>query len=346
MQKLLYVTPHLSTGGAPQYLLRKLELLIDDYDVHVIEFQDFGIFRIQKDQIIELLKNPLITLGDDKYEIMTHIKNIKPDIIHFEEMPELFSISDELSHLIYHPNRKYKIFETSHDSSFEPGNKRFFPDKFLFCSDNQLIKFRSVDVPACVIEYPEYNYKRNDRDQGIRALGLDPDFKHVLHVGLFTSRKNQGEIFEYARQLENEKIQFHFLGNQAPNFKDYWEPLMNNKPQNCMIWGERKDVENFYSCMDLFLFPSRGHEGDKETNPLVLKEAVSWNIPILMHKTDSYMDKYDKKATYLSIDTKLNFLKIKHALGLTEGDVNCYTDFDGDVSKQVKINFNFSEKAI
>ena len=109
--------------------LRKLELLIDDYDVHVIEFQDFGIFRIQKDQIIELLKNPLITLGDDKYEIMTHIKNIKPDIIHFEEMPELFSISDELSHLIYHPNRKYKIFETSHDSSFEPGNKRFFPDK-------------------------------------------------------------------------------------------------------------------------------------------------------------------------------------------------------------------------
>ena len=130
MQKLLYVTPHLSTGGAPQYLLRKLELLLNDYDIHVIEFQDFGIFRVQKDQIIDLLKNPLITLGDDKYEIMTHIKNIRPDIIHFEEMPELFSISDELSHLIYHPNRQYKIFETSHDSSFEPGNKKFIPDKF------------------------------------------------------------------------------------------------------------------------------------------------------------------------------------------------------------------------
>ena len=54
MQKLLYVTPHLSTGGAPQYLLKKLELIIDEYDVHVIEFQDFGIFRIQKDQIIQL----------------------------------------------------------------------------------------------------------------------------------------------------------------------------------------------------------------------------------------------------------------------------------------------------
>ena len=41
-----------------QYLLKKLELIIDEYDVHVIEFQDFGIFRIQKkDQIIDILKN-------------------------------------------------------------------------------------------------------------------------------------------------------------------------------------------------------------------------------------------------------------------------------------------------
>ena len=131
MQKLLYVTPHLSTGGAPQYLLKKLELIIDEYDVHVIEFQDFGIFRIQKDQIIDILKNPLITLQEDKYELMTHIKNIRPDIIHFEEMPELFDISEELTQLIYHPNRKYKIFETSHDSSFDPKKKRFFPDKFF-----------------------------------------------------------------------------------------------------------------------------------------------------------------------------------------------------------------------
>ena len=90
MKKLLYVAPHLSTGGAPQYLLKKLELLNKEYDVHVIEFQDFGIFRIQKDQIIDILKYPLITLQDDKYEIMSYIKLIRPDIIHFEEMPELF----------------------------------------------------------------------------------------------------------------------------------------------------------------------------------------------------------------------------------------------------------------
>ena len=38
MQKLLYVTPHLSTGGAPQYLLRKLELLLNDYDIQLEKY--------------------------------------------------------------------------------------------------------------------------------------------------------------------------------------------------------------------------------------------------------------------------------------------------------------------
>ena len=99
---------------------------------------------------------------------------------------------------------------------------------------------------------------------------------------------------------------------------------MNDKPDNCNIWGERKDVENFYSCMDLFLFTSRGHDGDKETNPLVLKEAVSWNIPILMHKIDSYLDKYDKKATFLSPDTDLNHFKILHKLNISSDEIKLF----------------------
>ena len=43
--------------------------------------------------------------------------------------------------------------------------------------------------------------------------------------------------------------------------------------------------------MDLFLFTSKGSGYDKETNPLVLKEALSWDIPVLSHKIDSYLDK-------------------------------------------------------
>ena len=32
------------------------------------------------------------------------------------------------------------------------------------------------------------------------------------------------------------------------------------------------------------LFTSRGNENDKETMPLVIREAISWNLPVLIYK--------------------------------------------------------------
>ena len=329
MKTLLNITPHLSTGGAPQYLLKKIQLLKEEYDIHVIEYNDYGIYRVQKDKIIELIGDRHRCLPEDKKIIIDWIKEINPDIIHFEEMPELFNIDDEITKKIYTQNRSYKIFETSHDSSFDPVQKRFFPDKFLFCSDNQLIKFRCIDVPACVIEYDKPLYKRKNREEGLKFLGLDPEYKHVLNVGLWTPRKNQAEILEYAKHFVGEKVLFHFVGNQAGNFQDYWKPLMNEVGENCIIHDERSDLYNFYSCMDLFLFTSKGHAFDMETNPLVLKEAMSWQMPILMYQLPSYLDKFDNKVTYLSDGDhsfEKNLLKISMALKMPDKFIKAFTD--------------------
>jgi len=332
MQKLLYVTPHLSTGGAPQYLLKKIQLLKDEYDIHVIEYNDYGIFRVQKDRIIDLLDNELRTLPhENKSLILDWINEIDPDIIHFEEMPELFNIDDEITQKIYTENRKYKIFETSHDSAFDPTHKKFFPDKFLFCSDNQLIKFRCIDVPACVIEYDTPLYQRKNREEGLKFLGLDPDYKHILNVGLWTPRKNQAEIIEYAKHFIDDKVYFHFIGNQAGNFEDYWRPLLNEVGVNCVVHGERSDLYNFYSCMDLFLFTSKGHHFDMETNPLVLKEAMSWQLPIMMYKLPSYLDKFDGKVTYLTEGDhsfEKNLLKISLALDMPDKFIKSWNNIE------------------
>ena len=64
-------------------------------------------------------------------------------------------------------------------------------------------------------------------------------------------------------------IHFHFIGNQAPNFKQYWEPVMKNLPSNVTIWGERDDVSTFMKAADVFMFNSTW-----ECNPLVLREAA------------------------------------------------------------------------
>ena len=336
--KILYITPHLSTGGAPQYLLKKIELLHDDNDIYVIEYNDYGHYRVQKNKILNILNDRLITLSENKADILKYLEEIKPDIIHFEEMPEFF-MDEEISKEIYKKERRYLIFETSHDSSFDPSNKKMIPDKFLFCSDNQLIKFRSLDVPACVIEYPvDKKIKDKQRDVSLRELGVDPSLKHVLNVGLWTSRKNQAEIIEYAKLLPD--VQFHFVGNLAENFKEYWEPLTNKLPSNCIVWGEQEDRDKFYSCMDLFLFTSKGNEFDKETNPIVLKEALSWNMPVLAHKLDSYLDKYNEKVTWLSDDININVIKICRMLNISNQILHC-TIGGSTPEEETRLTFHF-----
>ena len=52
------------------------------------------------------------------------------------------------------------------------------------------------------------------------------------------------------------EYEFHSVGNQADNFKWYWEPLMKFKPDNCIVWGERDDASKFYKASDLFYFSS------------------------------------------------------------------------------------------
>jgi len=332
MKNILYITPHLSTGGAPQYLLKKIEFLKNIYNIYVIEYNDYGIYRVQKNKIINLLNDKVFTLGEEKEEIFQIIEKIQPDIIHFEEMPEFF-MSQDISKKIYNTERKYLIFETSHDSSFEPSNKVFLPDRFLFCSDNQVHNFSSLKIPSSVIEYPVPIKDKRDRIEGLKQLNLDPEKYHVLNVGLFTPRKNQAEIIEYAKSLRQFPIEFHFVGNMAPNFKSYWEPLMSDIPDNCKIWGERSDVDNFYSCMDLFLFTSRGNVHDKETNPLAIKEALSWKMPTIVYKLDSYLNKLDDKVTYLTNDNfEVNKLKILRKLNITENFISCKLEDDTKIS--------------
>jgi len=93
--------------------------------------------------------------------------------------------------------------------------------------------------------------------------------------------------------MEDKPVKFHFIGNQAGNFEDYWKPLMKNIPKNVVLWGERDDVFDFYDACDLFLFTSRGFRYDKELNPLVIKEALEHQIPQFIFPLDVYNRKYD-----------------------------------------------------
>jgi hypothetical protein len=205
-----------------------------------------------------------------------------------EEIAETF-IPNHILKRLYSPNREYKIFETTHSSYSQSSQKKYLPDKFIFVSPYSAKEFKDIGVPFDIIEYPIDKLDKNKLTNQL-TLRMDPEWKHVVNVGLFTPGKNQGYAFEIARLLESFNIKFHFVGNQASNFEHYWAPIMKVKPNNCIVWGERSDVDLFLQAADLFLFTS-----NFELNPLAVKESLSYNLPTLMFNLHTYEGKYDNQ---------------------------------------------------
>ena len=303
-QKILCIAPHLSTGGMPQYLLKKIQSIKDQYDIHLVEYACVsGDYVVQREQLKWILGDKFYTLEENKLELIDIINQIQPDVIHLEDTPESFMDSEVSSLIFGNTNRDYFIVESTHSSLTVPSNLLFHPDKFILPSKWIQQKFTEQlpQIPNDIWEYPIENYYK-DQKLAQEFLKLDPKRKHVLMVGLFTPGKNQGEIFEIAKQLP--EVQFHFVGNQAPNFAEYWEPLMKNKPDNCIIWGERDDVPNFYQACDVFYFSSKF-----ELMPLSIKEALSYSLPCLFRRLETYMDSYDNNPLVHYIDDNLDKTK-------------------------------------
>ena len=299
-KKLLYVCPHLSTGGQPQYAYKQIKHFIDEFDIEVVEINNSGgnAFVVQKNRIKSLVK--VHTLGEDKSEIIQIIEGYSPDIIHFQEIPE-FDLPKYVLDIIFRKSRNYYIVATTHGSFTNPSEIVYQPDRYVLVSEWSRQRFIETGVETMLWEYPIEDYTF-DKEAAQKELELDPTWKHVLNVGLFAPGKNQAEVFAIARQLEKYKIKFHFVGNQAMNFEEYWAPLMKHKPENCVIWGERDDVDTFYSACDMFYFSSK-----LELNPLSIKEALSYKLPCIFRKLHTYLDTYDNNplVTYIDDDLKI-----------------------------------------
>ena len=292
--KLLYLIPHCSTGGMPGFVLKSI--LLNNSEIEVVEYQCHSLdYVVQRNAIKELV--PFHTLHEDKMELFNIIAKFNPDIVHIHEPAERFN-RDMISEL-YREDRNYRIVETCHDVSFKHDTEKIFhPDAYYFCTPYHLETFASSPSYKEVIEFP-IDDKRND----LYLNPFDTSKINVVNVGLWTPGKNQAEGLEIARKYPH--MQFHFIGNQAINFKHYWEPLMKYIPSNVTIWGEKGNVEMYMRWADIFMFNSTW-----ECNPLVLREAISFGKPIIAHNLPQYGSMFDK---YIQpIDTDLNTIKCNY----------------------------------
>jgi autotransporter strand-loop-strand O-heptosyltransferase len=288
--KILYLAPHLSTGGMPAFLLKTIETLKNDVDIHVVEYACHSLdYVVQRNAIKEIV--PMTTLHEDKMELFKVIDQFNPDVIHIHEPSE--RLDRKMIAKLYDNNRTYRIVETCHDVSFNPDEEKLFhPDYYAFCTPYHVDTFGNMPSMYSVIEFPIDDKTMYDKLMAQEHFGFNTDKKHVINIGLWTPGKNQGEMLELAKQMPD--VEFHFIGNQAMNFEHYWRPLMKNVPKNVNIWGERHDAKDFLMAADVFMFNSTW-----ECNPLVVREAISYGKKIIARDLPQYKNMFTRYITNL-----------------------------------------------
>ena len=79
-KKILLIVPHLSTGGLPQFAVKKIEMLKNTYEIKCVEYSCISHdFIVQRNRIIDLLgEDNLITLGEDKGHLLDLMESFSP----------------------------------------------------------------------------------------------------------------------------------------------------------------------------------------------------------------------------------------------------------------------------
>ena len=82
----------MSTGGCPQVVAKKVELLKGYYNVIVVEWECVAwIFVVQRNKVIEMIGDKFMSLTDNKeYDLFNVIVDYNPDYIMIEEFSETF----------------------------------------------------------------------------------------------------------------------------------------------------------------------------------------------------------------------------------------------------------------
>ena len=331
--RIVFLAPHLSTGGMPEFLLARIKSMINEpeLDIHVVEYNMYAsTYVVQRDQIQALL--PDSNFHEIGYlgvyeppqrgeELKKIISRLNPDIIHIEESPESFDsfnqLTPEVQSWLYSNDKSWKIVETCHNIWFKPKeNKRFFPDAFATVSpEHTTVTFADLPTINKEILFPIITQTNSKglRKKYLGDFNFDDtaDQYHIVNIGLWTPGKNQSELLQWATRLEAlypGRFQVHFVGNQASNFKDYWGPLMKDLTPNIHIHGERNDVDKFYQIADLIVFNSTW-----ECNPLTVRQTLGWDIPIMARNLPQYHNIYKGKIIEITDRLEVNLSRLIEA---------------------------------
>lgn len=129
------------------------------------------------------------------------------------------------------------------------------------------------------IDSSKFKELKRDRNYLIKELNIPEDTKIIGHVGRFTKQKNHTFILNIFSEYIKTNPDTHLIlvgdGNDRGTINKLIKERNIENKVHCL--GVRKDVENIFSSLDVFLFPSL-YEG----LGIVLVEAQAARVPCVI----------------------------------------------------------------
>ncbi|MDY6778220.1 MAG: glycosyltransferase family 4 protein [Candidatus Nanohaloarchaea archaeon] len=279
----------------------------------------------------------------DDYDVL-HIHSFGPVSIlkaAREDRPVVISthtVPEEFRYLYRGGRLTVPLVERYLASVYSRADLLLSPSKFA----RDRVREMGVDTPVRVqsngIDPDKYQYSEEKRERFRERHGIGSDETVIGSVGLLSKRKGLDTFVRMAEQFPD--ITFVWAGTNVYGslLRDhsYVERLKRDHPDNLILPGYVDDIEEAYSAMDLFLFPTR-----IETEGLVALEAASVGIPVIASRVEG-LDWMEEGTHCLKAGSEDEFVEeiervVEGDDGVVDDLVEIYTALlDGSVSELVE----------
>lgn len=238
---------------------------------------------------------------DASIELNKIIKQNSYDIVHTHT-----PIASMITRLVCKNKPSTKVFYTAHGFHFFKGAPLlnwlvYYPiEKYLSRYTDTLITINKEDyhrakskfktnyiayIPGVGLDLSRTNTQISSRVDKLREIGIDSDSFIVLSVGELNKNKNHETVIRAINEIGLSKVHYIICGEGKR--KGYLENLSKelNISNNVHILGYRKDVFNWYSSSDIFVFPSY-----REGLGMAALEAMSFGLPIITSDVHGIVD--------------------------------------------------------
>lgn len=258
-----------------------------------------------------------------EFSIKTHkdflkvLEEIKPDIVHTHDGHAVLFAS------LYKNKFNYKVIETRRVS---------YPISYV----SRYLKYKNVDKHVAVSQ-DTANYLQNyfsnisvihscielkRFDQETKEVLKEKNKINLVYVGAFSAQKGIDVLINAFINLNRNDVSLHLIGDGQ--LLDSMKKISN---KNCIFYGRRDDVEDFYKNADCIVVPSVNGEGSsgviKEgmvANKLVIAsdleantELINDNVDGIFFKNSDIKSLEEKLRMFLNGEINIDYEKIAEA---------------------------------